>query len=72
MTVFDILLYVVGGLFLLGWSIIILDAISGFRLIEKFPKSVMSAFYKAHNWAWFAVGIVLLAMVIVKVSEIRF
>jgi len=36
--IFDYLFWTAGGIFVFGWILVIVDAISGFRIIEKLPR----------------------------------
>ncbi|MEO7690903.1 MAG: hypothetical protein ABIS51_16600 [Sphingomonas sp.] len=69
-SIFDILVRIAVATFVIGWAVVILDAISGFRLIEKVPSVISDAFGMIHNAAWVAVGVILLALFIVNLSGV--
>jgi hypothetical protein len=70
MSIFDIIVRIAVATFVIGWAMVILDAFSGFRLIEKIPSAISEAFGMIHNAAWVAVGVILLALFVVNLSGI--
>ena len=61
MSLLDILIYVAAIAFVGGWLIVILDAITGFRLIERIPAQIVTTFGAIHKWAFIAIAVILLA-----------
>lgn len=57
----DILIYVAATTFVVGWLVVILDAITGFRLIERIPTRMGEAFGAIHNGAFIAIAVILAA-----------
>lgn len=47
--------------FVVGWAVVILDAMVGFKLIERIPARISGAFGAIHNGAFIAIGVILLA-----------
>lgn len=69
MTLFDLLVQVAIVTFVVGWLIVIADAISGFRLIEKLPSRVTEAFSVLHNAAWGGILLVGLAAYVLWIAD---
>lgn len=61
MSLLDILIYVAATTFVVGWLMVILDAVTGFRLIERIPSPIGDAFGAIHNGAFTAIAVVLAA-----------
>lgn len=61
MNLLDILIYLAATSFIVGWLIVILDALTGFKLIECIPSKIKDAFGLIHNGAFIAVAIILSA-----------
>ncbi len=70
LSIFRILVLTAATLFVLGWAVVLLDAFTGFRLIEKIPKRWTGGFSKAFNWSFASVGVCLLALAIVRISGV--
>lgn len=61
MTLLDVLIYVAATSFVIGWLVVILDALTGFRLIERIPTRISGAFGVIHNGAFIALAVILSA-----------
>jgi hypothetical protein len=59
MSLLDVLIYVAATTFVVGWLVVIFDAVIGFTLIERIPSRISDAFGAVHNGAFIAVAIVL-------------
>lgn len=69
-SIFDILVIIAGTTFVLGWLLVIADAIGGFRLIENLPTRIVDTFGSIHDAAWVSIGLVLLALAVVRLSGV--
>lgn len=61
MSLLDILIYVAATTFVVGWLVVILDAVTGFRLIGRIPSRIGDAFGAIHNGAFIAIAVILSA-----------
>lgn len=61
MPLLDILIYVAATTFVVGWLVVILDAVTGFRLIDRIPSSISDTFRWIHNGAFIAIAVILSA-----------
>lgn len=61
MSLLDVLIYLASAMFMFGWVVVILDAISGFKLIERIPRNVTDVFGAIHNGTFVAIAAILTA-----------
>ncbi|WP_166041617.1 hypothetical protein [Sphingosinicella sp. YJ22] len=61
MSLLDILIYVAAFTFVVGWLVVIVDAVSGFRVIERIPAAITGGFGAIHNGAFIAIAVILSA-----------
>lgn len=57
----DFLIAVAATTFVVGWLVLILDAVAGFKLIERLPSRIVDAFGSIHNGAFIAIAAILSA-----------
>lgn len=61
MSLFDALICVAMATFVIGWLVIILDAATGFGLIERIPQGISNTFGAIHRGAFIAIFVILSA-----------
>jgi len=68
MSLLDILVHVATATFVVGWVIVIVDAVAGFRLIERLPSLMVKAFGAIHNVAFIGIAVILTAGLIWRLT----
>lgn len=61
MSLLDILIYVAAAAFVVGWIVVVLDAVTGFRLIGRIPSPMTRGFGAIHNGVFIVIVVILSA-----------
>lgn len=63
--IFDILIDIAGGLFAAGVVLLVVDAVTGFRFIERFRK-VGETLGTVNKGVWILIAVIVVATIIVR------
>ena len=62
-----ILIYVAASVWAVGFLLVVADALTGFRLIEKMPRLV-DILGGTQKWVWLSIGAVLVLEILIKAN----
>jgi cellobiose-specific phosphotransferase system component IIC len=68
MSLLEVLIDVAATTFVVGWLVVILDAVTGFKLIERIPSRIVDGFGAIHNGVFVVIAVILSASLIWRLA----